>query len=82
MTNEAASADHLLTTAKKIERAIADDLIRAIYKAEGWQLRDRAGFDSCVARCNALYTIMADVRRNRYVAVRLAPSAGIARLTL
>lgn len=57
----------------KIQRAIADDLIRAIYVREGWTPFDRAGFNSRSARCNTLYTITADVRRNRYVAVRKSP---------
>ena len=49
---------------------VADDLIRAIYDAEGWQRHDRGGFRSCSARCNAFYAITADPRRNRYVAIR------------
>lgn len=56
----------------KIERAIADDLIRAIYKREGWTRGDRDGFNSQAARCSAIYDITADPARNRYVAVRKA----------
>lgn len=60
----------------RIERAIADDLIRAIYQREGWAAGDRADFGSRSARCNALYDITADPRRNRYVAVRKEPHHG------
>ncbi|QEH79902.1 hypothetical protein EIK56_17895 [Sphingomonas sp. C8-2] len=51
-----------------IERAVADDLVRAIYEREGWNRSDKGGFESCSARCNSLYIITADPRRNRYVA--------------
>lgn len=53
-----------------IERAVPDDLIRAIYAAEGWARGDRAGFQSRSARCASIYDITADPRRNRYVAAR------------
>jgi hypothetical protein len=53
---------------RKIERAVADDLIRAIYAAEGWQRHDKGGFPTCSARSSSLYTITADPRRNRYIA--------------
>jgi hypothetical protein len=49
----------------KIERAVALDLIQAVYKAEGWVRREG---ESQVARVKDLYTITADPRRNRYVA--------------
>lgn len=55
-----------------IERAVADDLIAAIYKAEGWTPGDKAGFETRTARCSALYEITADPRRNRYVATPLS----------
>lgn len=55
-----------------IERAVADDLIAAIYKAEGWMPGDKAGFETRTARCSALYEITADPRRNRYVATPLS----------
>lgn len=51
-----------------IKRKIADDLIRAIYKAEGWTRHDKAGFNSCSARCSLLYVITADPRSNKYIA--------------
>ncbi len=54
---------------RRIERAVADDLIRAIYKAEGWTVAEG---ERRVARCNEVYTITADARRNRYIAVRKA----------
>ena len=50
-----------------IKRAVADDLIRAIYKAEGWRFVEG---EARVARCNELYAITADARANRYVATR------------
>jgi hypothetical protein len=59
----------------RIERSIPDDLLTAIYKREGWTPRDRAGFNSRSARCNELYEITADPRRNRYIAVRKCCSA-------
>lgn len=64
----------------RIERAIADDLIRAIYAAEGWQRGDKAGFQTVSARCNSLYEITADPRRNRYIAKRKAPLPNLSRL--
>lgn len=63
----------------RIERAIADDLIDAIYRREGWVKRDRAGFTSRSARCGELYEITADPRRNRYVAVRKCADAAVAK---
>jgi hypothetical protein len=59
---------------RPIKRAIPEDLILAIYKAEGWRLGDRAGFNSRSARCNQLYDITADPRHNRYVALRKTPT--------
>lgn len=55
---------------KSIRRQIASDLIGAIYTAEGWQPHDRAGFNTCVARCNWLYVITADPKSNRFIATR------------
>jgi len=52
-------------TRRKIERAVAIDLIAAVYKAEGWK---RAEGESRVARVKELYVISADPRRNRYIA--------------
>lgn len=69
MTNKDTRLDGVGAGARKsIERAVADDLIAAIYKVEGWAPKDRAGFTSRVARCSSLYAITADARRNRYVA--------------
>lgn len=50
---------------KVIERAVADDLIRAVYKAEGWT---RSEGEARVERVKQFYTITADPRRNRYIA--------------
>ncbi|PAL23574.1 hypothetical protein [Sphingopyxis sp. GW247-27LB] len=55
-----------------IERAVADDLIAAIYKAEGWTPGDKGVFQTRTARCSSVYDITADPRRNRYVATPLA----------
>lgn len=54
--------------AGRIERRIADDLIRAIYEREGWARHDRAEFASCTARAGSRYEITADPRRDRYIA--------------
>lgn len=62
-------------TRRIIERAIADDLIRAIYKAQGWTPGDKAGFNSRTARCSSVYSITADARRNRYVATPTNPES-------
>lgn len=61
---------------KTIERAIADDLLDAIYEAEGWMKRDKAGFPTRSARCASLYRITCDARRNRYVATPLSKAKG------
>lgn len=53
------------TGRKVIERAVADDLIRAVYKAEGWT---RSEGESRVERVKQFYIITADARRNRYIA--------------
>lgn len=63
----------------RIECVIADDLIDAIYRREGWAKRDRAGFSSRSGRCSELYEITADPRRNRYVAIRKSCCAAIAK---
>lgn len=57
---------------KKIERAVALDLIQAVYKAEGWVRREG---ESQVARVKQLYAITADPRRNRYIATPLTCEA-------
>lgn len=49
---------------KILKARIADDLIRKIFKAEGWVL-DR---QPRVRRCNELYTITADPCKNVYIA--------------
>lgn len=48
-----------------IKRAVAIELIDAVYKAEGWR---RAEGESRVARVKALYDLTADARANRYIA--------------
>ena len=50
---------------KKIERAVALDLIQAVYSAEGWKRREG---ESAVRRVKQYYDITADPRRNRYIA--------------
>jgi hypothetical protein len=54
-----------MSNRKIIERAVALDLIQAVYKAEGWTRREGEGQ---VARVKQFYTITADPRRNRYIA--------------
>lgn len=61
-----------VTKRRVIERAVADDLIRAVYKAEGWTPGDKGGFETRTARCSSVYDITADSRRNRYVATPIA----------
>jgi hypothetical protein len=50
---------------KQIKRAVAIDLIHAVYKAEGWKRREG---ESAVARVKQYYDITADPRINRYIA--------------
>ena len=50
---------------KIIKRAVALDLIQAVYKAEGWKRREG---ESQVARVKGYYDITADPRANRYIA--------------
>ena len=50
---------------KVIKRAIAIDLIEAVFHAEGWKHREG---ESRVARVKELYIITADPRINRYIA--------------
>lgn len=53
--------------AKVIKRYTPVELIHAIYVAEGWKLVEG---ENRTARCNGLYTITADHKTNRYVAIR------------
>ncbi len=50
---------------KVIKRAVALDLIHAVYKAEGWSFREGEGR---IARVKEFYEITADPRANRYIA--------------
>ena len=50
---------------KVIKRAVAGDLLHAVYKAEGWR---RSEGESMVGRVKQYYTITADPRANRYIA--------------
>jgi hypothetical protein len=50
---------------KVLKRAVALDLIQAVYKAEGWTRREG---ESQVARVKQYYDITADPRGNRYIA--------------
>lgn len=50
---------------KKIERAVALDLLHAVYKHHGWK---RAEGESMTARVHAVYDVTLDARRNRYLA--------------
>jgi hypothetical protein len=61
------SAQHTPGHYRRIERAVALDLLHAVYKAEGWK---RVEGESMAKRVNAAYVVTADPRRNRYIAVR------------
>lgn len=54
-------------TRRSIMQPTPDDLIRAIYKSEGWVRGDKGGFSTQSARCNSLYKITVDTERNRYI---------------
>jgi hypothetical protein len=58
---------------KVIKRAIALDLIHAVYKAEGWTRREG---ESAVRRVKQYYEITADPRANRYIATPKATCCG------
>ena len=51
---------------KKMERAVALDLLHAVYKHHGWK---RAEGESMAARVHAIYNVTLDAGRNRYVAI-------------
>lgn len=55
---------------KVIKRAVALDLIHAVYRAEGWTRREG---ESQVKRVKQYYEITADPCANRYIAT---PKAG------
>lgn len=73
-TRHSASSGAAHSGRKVVERAVADDLITAIYEAEGWQPKDKGEFSSRSARAQSLYQITVDPRRNRYIATPLALS--------
>lgn len=50
---------------KKMERAVALDLLHAVYKRHGWK---RAEGESMTARVHAIYDVALDAGRNRFVA--------------
>jgi len=66
-TNQGDTDMTTATTRVRITGRTADDVIRAIYKAEGWP---RVEGERRVARCKTLYDFTADTQRNRYVASR------------
>ncbi|MEN1996859.1 hypothetical protein [Stenotrophomonas bentonitica] len=51
---------------KKMERAVALDLLHAVYKHHGWK---RAEGESMTARVHEIYNVTLDAGRNRYVAI-------------
>lgn len=58
-----------MTKRKQLTGLTADDVIRAIFKAEGWVRGDKDHYNTMTGRCLAYYEIKIDHERQRWVAI-------------